>query len=175
MMAVRARAAQMVVFRGASKRFAARMMCTGPKDGHDFELYPIAVGAALMAGASVAFGSRPEQHEPPNSPRRPASIKLYYSDMHFWRAEVACRTPPPCHSRSVCSHSEPACAAQCVRLCLFIGDIEFEDVRYKVRLLSATRLLCRVLRRGCRTRRDVHPKNTKRSKLRASSPLGARR
>merc|ERR1711924_569379 len=36
------------------------------------------------------------------------SIKLYYGQLHFWRAE-------------------------CVRMCLFMGDVAFEDVRYDKR------------------------------------------
>jgi len=35
---------------------------------------------------------------------RPSNIKLYYGDLHFWRAE-------------------------CVRLGLFLGDVPFEDIR----------------------------------------------
>eukprot|EP00658_Telonema_sp_P-2_P025744 TRINITY_DN20372_c0_g1_i3.p1 TRINITY_DN20372_c0_g1~~TRINITY_DN20372_c0_g1_i3.p1 ORF type:complete len:241 (-),score=55.66 TRINITY_DN20372_c0_g1_i3:267-989(-) len=35
-------------------------------------------------------------------------IKVHYGDMHFWRAE-------------------------CIRICLFMGDVEFEDARYQGR------------------------------------------
>ena len=40
---------------------------------------------------------------------RPASLKVYYGDMPFWRAEV-------------------------VRLALFMGDVPFEDVRDQKRV-----------------------------------------
>ena len=58
-------------------------------------------GLRLLAASSVSMSSAA-------AIARPDSIKLYYGDMPFWRAEV-------------------------VRIGLFVGDVPFEDVRDKKR------------------------------------------
>ena len=66
----------------------------------------------MLAGVTMLSSSAPGA-----SIARPASLKVYYGDMAFWRAEV-------------------------VRLALFMGDVPFEDVRDQKRadLMAAGKL-----------------------------------
>ena len=66
----------------------------------------------MLAGVTMLSSSAPAA-----SIARPASLKVYYGDMAFWRAEV-------------------------VRLALFMGDVPFEDVRDQKRadLMAAGKL-----------------------------------
>lgn len=69
--------------------------------------------AAAALGGTAAFAAMPTDMAPPSEcfwrrDTAPKSIKLYYGDMPFWRAE-------------------------CVRMALFIGGVQFDDVRDKKR------------------------------------------
>ena len=68
----------------------------------------------LLASTLLASTARPISAA---AIARPASLKLYYGDMPFWRAE-------------------------CVRIGLFVGDVPFEDVRDQKRadLIAAGKL-----------------------------------
>jgi len=72
----------------------------------------IGIASSLLCSASSVAAATISEPLP-----RPASLKVFYADMPFWRAEV-------------------------VRLALFVGDVPFEDVRdqKRVDLLAAGKL-----------------------------------
>jgi len=96
------------MIRNASKTarvLTARRMCssaaaTEPLTERAFDPTTLVAGAVLLAGAQIAMREEPAHDEDP----KPKDVKLYYGDMHFWRAEA-------------------------VRVALFMGNVEFEDIR----------------------------------------------
>jgi len=60
----------------------------------------------MLAGTETLPVDR--HYDPVATNTVPSEIKIYYGDMAFWRAE-------------------------CVRLCLFMGNVPFQDIRYKNR------------------------------------------
>merc|ERR1711918_22501 len=82
---------------------AQRLMSTSTaaEPAHAPDLYPLFAGFVLGVGATQLY-------QPPAEPAAPKpavpKLTLYYGDMPFWRAE-------------------------CVRMCLFVGGVPFEDHR----------------------------------------------